>query len=802
MGSVAAAGGGTPTVAWSSIAYSAVDEGQQNTVNINLTYWDNTDVYWYLVDTGGSAISNSTQVSPNAGVLQSTGTGSSSQSFNFTFNNDATTDGELTYYVRIENVGGTLLIPRQGPFTCNDTSLAPTYTLANGGGNTVNEGSQHTLNVGGTNVPGGTYYWTIETNAEDFAVTSGSVTVSSGTGGVLGSFTVTPTADATTEGTEQFTVSLRSGSITGTILATSQAANINDTSLTPTYTVAPVLGGTNVDEGSGITFEVGGTNITDGTYYWTIETNSGDFVTTSGAITMTSNAGTFIATPRADASISEGSETFTVAVRSGSISGTILVTSDPVTINDTSVAVAPFSLVFNTPQEDFLRVSASSDWNLGNTWTMEFWIKANNASNAGINIPGGQWGLINQGGWYTGMSNDNSILVGLAGGKLTINQSASDAIEFAEPTVGGAAYSISNPVSQGGWGDGSYSGLATTGGTGTGLTVDGTTTGGYLGTPTINNPGSGYSNGDTITVTGPGGGSATFTIATTTRGVWTHVAVVNDGGGSAQKVYYNGVEQAKVAGSYTTNGKTNTSDDIYIGRLAPNYASYFDGQLAMVRISNAAKYSTAFTPSTTYGVAADTKLFLGSDTPLVDLSYYELNGVTTVASNSGTLYFSKSTYPNLDKQIQIGNTVVNADTSDSATVTAAVFTPDGDPGNWGVNYSPAFMTAVYTANFSGSRHTVVNNGVTLTTAFPNTYTVRQWLGGYTGGGSNSGLFVLLADYPDAAAIPAGATAIIGGAVKTVISNSAGLYGGTDPVRQFSIEPDALMARGITVTFTW
>jgi hypothetical protein len=38
----------------------------------------------------------------------------------------------------------------------------------------------------------------------------------------------------------------------------------------------------------------------------------------------------------------------------------------------------------------------------------------------------------------------------------------------------------------------------------------------------------------------------------------------------------------------------------------------------MIRISNAAKYSTTFTPSKTYGVVSDTKLFLGSTTPTVD----------------------------------------------------------------------------------------------------------------------------------------------------------------------------------------
>jgi hypothetical protein len=213
----------------------------------------------------------------------------------------------------------------------------------------------------------------------------------------------------------------------------------------------------------------------------------------------------------------------------------------------------PLSLVFNNPQQDYLSTPASADWNLGNNWTIEFWIRSNNNSANNINIPGGQWGLINQGGWYYGMPDDNCILVGMSGGYLSINQSASGDISFAEPTAQ----------------------------------------------------------------------------------VWTHVAIVNNGGGSAQKVYYNGVEQTPTGANYTTNGKTNTTETLYIGRLKPpSYGGLFDGKMALVRISNTAKYLTAFTATTTYGVEADTKLFLGLDNPLVDAKGHTItnNGVTTSAS--------------------------------------------------------------------------------------------------------------------------------------------------------------------------
>jgi hypothetical protein len=204
------------------------------------------------------------------------------------------------------------------------------------------------------------------------------------------------------------------------------------------------------------------------------------------------------------------------------------------------------SLVFNQPDGDFLNVAAGNDWNLGTTGTIEFWIKANNASGANINIPGGQWGLINQGGWYYGMPDNNCILIGLAGSKLSIAQSNTDDVQYTEP----------NP------------------------------------------------------------------------GQWTHVAVVYNAG--TQKVYYNGVEQTKTSGNYLGNGWTNTTSDLYIGRLAPSYQSYFDGKLAMVRISSTAKYTATFMPTTTYGVEGDTRLFLSKVNPTVDSKAHRIlnNGVS------------------------------------------------------------------------------------------------------------------------------------------------------------------------------
>jgi len=106
----------------------------------------------------------------------------------------------------------------------------------------------------------------------------------------------------------------------------------------PTYTITPDF--SSVDEGNTLTFNVGGENITDGTYYWTIESNAGDFTVTNGSFSISSNVGYFTVTPTAD-STTEGDETFEVAIRRDSISGTILQTSSSVTINDTSLDPVP-----------------------------------------------------------------------------------------------------------------------------------------------------------------------------------------------------------------------------------------------------------------------------------------------------------------------------------------------------------------------------------------------------------------------------------------------------------------------------
>lgn len=202
---------------------------------------------------------------------------------------------------------------------------------------------------------------------------------------------------------------------------------------------------------------------------------------------------------------------------------------------------------------------ALAAFNLGTTWTMEFWLKANASSDT---AGGGIWGLLNQVGWST----TNAIVVALSDNKLVFlsGSSANDDVRYTEPTVG----------------------------------------------------------------------------------QWTHVAIVNNGG--TQKVWYNGVEQTKVSGTFGTASYTNGIAPLRIGRLGPQNGGTLNGKMAMVRISSTAKYTGAFTATTTYGVEGDTQLFLSKVNPTVDAKNHTVtnNGVATSTDFPATIIITNVSVSN------------------------------------------------------------------------------------------------------------------------------------------------------------
>lgn len=103
-----------------------------------------------------------------------------------------------------------------------------------------------------------------------------------------------------------------------------------------------------------------------------------------------------------------------------------------------------------------------------------------------INVYTGGTGYITS----TGVTTSNSIGIGSG---LTIDITA---------TVIGEVTSLINLSGNSTYGDGPYTGISTTGGSGTGLTINATVTSGVLSGITINNGGSGYVQGETINIDG------------------------------------------------------------------------------------------------------------------------------------------------------------------------------------------------------------------------------------------------------------------------------------------------------------
>jgi hypothetical protein len=108
-------------------------------------------------------------------------------------------------------------------FTITRASGTSTYSI--NAPASINEGSAGTINVTTTNVSNGTtLYWDLDQTG-DYATTEGTVSINSN----AGSFTITPTADSTTEGAETDTVRLYSDSGRTTEVA-NDTFTINDTS--------------------------------------------------------------------------------------------------------------------------------------------------------------------------------------------------------------------------------------------------------------------------------------------------------------------------------------------------------------------------------------------------------------------------------------------------------------------------------------------------------------------------------------------------------------------------------------------
>ena len=308
---------------------------------------DGTILYW-TVETNTGTINSSDVAALNGFFSVTSGIGS----FTVNITNDFTTEGVESFVVvlRTNSITGTI---RAASITITviDTSIDPVATVTPSS-STIVEDYTVTFNVTTTPPVTGTYYWTTNTisgtiSASDFSdsATSGSFTITAGSG----SISRTLLFDGTAEADDSFTISVRRDNISGSVLGTSSTVTVADMSATVTPDTS------SVNEGSSVIFTIS-SNVANGTtLYYTIDgvsgtVNSSDFITaTSGSFVYpTTNT---VTTTLSNDITTEGTETFNLNIRRSSTSGTIIGTSPLITINDTSKVTATVTPSISTVNE-------------------------------------------------------------------------------------------------------------------------------------------------------------------------------------------------------------------------------------------------------------------------------------------------------------------------------------------------------------------------------------------------------------------------------------------------------------------
>ena len=191
-----------------------------------------------------------------------------------------------------------------------------------------------------TNVSDNTTLYFDTSSPSDVLVTSGNVVIEKG----IGNIRIPIKPDNLVEGTEQITVNIRTGSVSGPIVHTSPPIYINDTSTPPelvasNYTITPLTN--TVSEGNNITFNIITTNIPNGTKVF--YSSEGKFVTSveefdntgSGTLTINNNSASITVRPRLDQN-TEGIEQFKIILRSQTANGPKVAESPMISILDTS----------------------------------------------------------------------------------------------------------------------------------------------------------------------------------------------------------------------------------------------------------------------------------------------------------------------------------------------------------------------------------------------------------------------------------------------------------------------------------
>ena len=231
------------------------------------------------------------------------------------------------------------------PINIFTSSKYTSYFVATPSSATINETTSNTVSIdfqtlGVTN--GTTFYYSIDGNVQpsDFvpAANTGSFVVTNDQATI--NLQIAADANFGIEGTESFRVQVRKASVTGTIVATTSNITIQDTSQTTSYVVVENTSAIADRTANTVIFTIQGFNVAN---------NSVLYYSTAGNVTasqlVTANTGTFTLVDRfANLSIVAGdiptgeTRTLQLQVRSGSNTGTILQTSNVITIFNANIA--------------------------------------------------------------------------------------------------------------------------------------------------------------------------------------------------------------------------------------------------------------------------------------------------------------------------------------------------------------------------------------------------------------------------------------------------------------------------------
>lgn len=364
-----------PTPFFNIYSYaSSINEGSTGTAYYEYTNYPSTTLYWSLNSANTENEDFEGNVHPS-GSFNISGNGSGS--FNYTAIADQLTEGQEYCYLYIGTSPGGSDVYGNYVYI-NDTSTGPTYSFGSYS-TSVNEGESLSIPVNTTNVADGTtLYWVANAGSSDLTATSGSFVINSNTG----SFSIAATADLTTEGNEYFVAQVRTGSVSGTVVLETDTLTINDISTTPPPTYSWAIYNTSAGEGFSNQFDVSTTRVSDGTtLYWTIPNtigiDSSDFTANTGSFSITANAGSFSVEAVSDG-FTEGTQNYTVQVRTDSTSGNVVLTSNAVSISDNSTGTISYTS-FSTGSGFVNTSTDNSNLNVNENYTIEWWQKVSHS---------------------------------------------------------------------------------------------------------------------------------------------------------------------------------------------------------------------------------------------------------------------------------------------------------------------------------------------------------------------------------------------------------------------------------------